>query len=294
MKAKTDPLIAIVGPTASGKSELALQIAEYFGGEIICADSLTVYRRFNIGAAKPIGAERQRVAHHLLDIADPRAGFNTQFFQRAAYAAIQAITERGKLPIIVGGSGLYMDSVLFGYKFLAPPSVTLRNRLERMSLKELLNEAIERGLNVDSVDSQNKRRLIRLIETNGKLSEAKRVVRPDTLIIGVQSSPKELARRVNDRLHQMIDAGLQAEVEDLAKSYDWELEPMKAVGYREWREYLEGTKSYAEVLSTISRDTLLLAKKQRTWFKRNKSIHWFSDRYKFEEIVDLVTTFLNK
>ena len=293
MQDQASPLIAIVGQTASGKSELAMKLAEFFNGEIICADSMTVYKGFNIGVSKPSQLERSKISHHLLDVADPVRGFNTKSFQTLANNAIKDIDKRNKLPILVGGSGLYVDSILFGYHFLSSPSLKLRNKLNQMTLAELLQEAANLKLNTDSIDKYNKRRVVRLIETNG-VKPIRQSIRPNTLVIGLQLRQKKLTKSIERRVNSMISNKLEDEVRNLSEIYGWEVEQMKAVGYREWKNYFEGKSSHTELVHQIIHDTLALAKKQNTWFKRNKSIHWFYNRYKFEEIVELTTTVLNK
>jgi len=289
----TDQLVAIVGETASGKSALAMRLAEHFNAEIICADSMTLYRGFNIGVAKPTESDRRKIPHHLLDIADPGSDFNVHDFQKLANDAIDDINNRHKLPIIVGGSGLYINSVLYNYKFLPPPSIDLRNQLNQMSLSELLQKANQMNLNTEDVDKHNKRRVIRLIETKG-LRSVKSSIRAHTLVIGLQLPKEILKQNIEKRIEKMLETGLESEVRHLAGLYGWDIEPMKSVGYREWQSYIEGTITYSELKNMIVRDTLNLAKKQQVWFKRNKSIQWFSTGYKFEDIVELVTTVLNK
>ena len=288
-----DQLVAIVGETASGKSALAMRLAKHFNAEIICADSMTLYRGFNIGVAKPTESDRRKIPHHLLDIADPGSDFNVHDFQKLANDAIDDINNRHKVPIIVGGSGLYINSVLYNYKFLPPSSIDLRNQLNQMSLSELLQKANQMNLNTEDVDKHNKRRVIRLIETKG-LRSVKSSIRAHTLVIGLQLPKEILKQNIEKRIEKMLETGLESEVRHLAGLYGWDIEPMKSVGYREWQSYIEGTITYSELKNMIVRDTLNLAKKQQVWFKRNKSIQWISTGYKFEDIVELVTTVLNK
>ena len=292
MKFKESPLIAIIGSTASGKSELAVKLAQHFNGEIICADSATVYKGFNIGAAKPSQSLQQGIPHHLLDVANPAVGFNVAEFQRLANEAIKDISERHKLPFLVGGSGLYVDSVLFDYRFSKPASVQQRQQLNRMSLPELLLEAKKLGLNTENVDAQNKRRVGRLIETDG-FRASKHPLRSKTLQLGLRLPEETLRIRIEKRVKSMIDNGLIEEVRGLASQYGWEIEPMKSIGYREWYAYFEKTKTLTEVCSEVALDTKNLAKKQYTWFKRNKSIHWLTTEDEFRESVDFITTLLN-
>ncbi len=284
------PLVVIVGETASGKSRLAMLLAEQFNGEIVAADSWTVYRGFDIGTAKPSAEERARVPHYLLDIADPRVGFNAAEYKRLALAAIDDISDRGKLPILVGGTGLYIDSVLFDYSFLPHTAPEIRTELNSLSIEELIERACGAGLDTLGIDLRNKRRIIRLIETNGARAD-RAGLRRDTLVIGLQALGQGLRERVVTRVDAMIAAGLEDEVRGLVSKYGWGVEPMKGIGYREFHDYFDGTQTLGQTRERIVSATMSLAKRQRTWFKRNKGIHYISERAK---AVDLVTTFLNK
>ncbi len=290
MAQEIPPLVVIIGETASGKSALAIELAKRFDGEIICADSRTVYSEFDIGSAKPSRLERAEVPHHLLDIADPRGTFTAAVFQQIAQTTINAILARGKLPILVGGTGLYVDSVLYEYEFPAAPAPELRAELSAMALDELLERAEKLGIGTADVDIQNKRRVIRLIENEGK-QPVRKPLRPNTLLLGLSVSREELLERVSGRVDAMLAVGLEFEAQTLAERYGWDAEPMKGIGYREWREYFAGAQSLVETRERIIKATMDLAKRQRTWFKRNSSIQWLNDR---SLAVDIVTTFLNK
>jgi len=287
------PLIVIVGETASGKSALALELARRFNGELICADSWTVYKGFDIGTAKPTAAERAAVPHHLLDVADPAAGFSAVLFQKLAKQAIADIAARGKLPIMVGGTGLYIDSVLFDYGFLPATDPVLRAQLNAMTLQELIKRADALGLDVAGIDLRNKRRVIRLIENNG-VRPTRRPLRENTLLLGIKLDAEQLPVRITHRIDAMLAAGLESEVKQLAEKYSWAAEPMKGIGYGEWAAYFAGDQTLAETRQRIIKDTLDLAKRQRTWFKRNSSIHWLHNRGKLTEAVAVITPFLNK
>lgn len=284
------PLVVIVGETASGKSALALELAKKFDGELVCADSWTVYKGFDIGTAKPTAEERARVPHHLLDVADPAKGFSAVEFKKLAVNTIQSIVLTGKLPIMVGGTGLYIDSVLFDYTFLPPSDPELRVELNAMSLEQVLARAEELELDTTGIDLRNKRRVIRLIENNG-LRPGKHELRANTLVLGIKTEREQLRERITRRVDAMLAAGLESEVRALAGRYGWDVEPMKGIGYREWVEYFAGTRNRAEVRERIIKASMDLAKRQRTWFKRNDSIQWVSDR---RNAVEIVTTFLNK
>jgi tRNA dimethylallyltransferase len=230
------------------------------------------------------------VPHHGLDVADAAEGFTAAQFKALAEQAIPDILVRGKLPIMVGGSGLYVDSVLFDYRFNALPNFGERDVLNTMSLAELLALARERGLDISGVDTANPRRVIRLIETNG--ARPKRSgLRSNTCVIGLKLERDQLATRVQKRVATMLKQGLENEAKLLSQRYGWDCEAMKAIGYREWQSYFAGTASLQETTAQIVTATMQLAKKQRTWFRRNNSIQWVSDP---KEAVDIVTTFLNK
>lgn len=290
---KRSQMLVVIGETASGKSELALRLAEKFNGEIICADSWTVRREVNIGTAKPSAADRRRVPHHLLDIVAPCEDFTAAVFQRLANEAIDDITARGRLPIMAGGTGLYIDSILYNYSFLEAGDRIARRELEQLDIKELLRRIKERDIATDGVDTGNKRRLIRLLETDGA-QPSKGQLRPDTLVLGLLTDREVLKQRVADRTAAMLAAGLEAEVRDLADRYGWDCEALKGVGYAQWRDYFKGSQSLSETRQKINKATLDLAKRQRTWFKRNKSVQWFDTPVKWSDVVASVTTFLVK
>jgi tRNA dimethylallyltransferase len=284
------PLIVIVGETASGKSDTAIKIAEKFNGEIVVADSWTVYKGFDIGTAKPSIADRAKIRHHLIDIAEAEDGFNAAQFKELAQESISDISNRGKLPILVGGTGLYIDSVLFDFSFLPAGPLTDRQRYNDMSLEDLIKLAELRELDLSDIDLRNKRRVIRLIENEG-VRPSKSSVRENSLVVGLQVDREQLTENISKRVDEMIDEGLVEEVKELSSRYGWEVEPMKGIGYRELKSYLENSKNLEEAKQDIIKNTLNLAKKQRTWFKRNEHIKWTENS---SQIVDITTIFLNK
>jgi tRNA dimethylallyltransferase len=290
MESKLKPLIVIVGATASGKSKLAMKIAKRFNGEIITADSWTVYRGFDIGTAKASRSDQKLISHHLVDVTTPNKGFSAAVFKRLATAAIDDIQNRGKLPIIVGGTGLYVDSLIFDYSFLPPHDKYNRLSLNAMTIEELLEITRNQGFDTSPIDTGNKRRIIRLIENNGK-QPTKGNLRPNTLILGILIDKDILTLRITKRLNQMIMAGLENEVRVLGKTYGWDSEPMKGIGYKEWQAYFNETQTLQQTKDNIISSTKKLVKKQETWFKRNKSIHWLNNQ---RQAVALVTTFLDK
>lgn len=286
---ETRPLVVIVGETASGKTALAMELANKFNGEIVAADSWTVYEGFDIGTAKPTEEERHTVPHHLLDVADPLKGFSAAEYKRLAVQAIDDVHDRDKLPIMAGGTGLYVDSVIFDYGFLPVGSPGQRERLNQLSITELLGKISEAVISTDGIDIRNKRRLIRLLETDGQRPK-KQKLRSNTLIIGIKTNKEELRNRIVIRVDRMFGAGLEQEVRRLSGRYGWDVEPMKGIGYKEFRAYFEGSQSIEQTKELIIKNTLNFAKRQRTWFKRNNSIQWVQNR---GEAVEITTTFLN-
>jgi len=258
MVAKRSPLIVIVGETASGKSALALDLAKRFNGEIICADSRTIYKGMDIGTAKPSLKDQQQVPHHLIDIVEPNQIFTAADFKRLANEAITDISSRGKLPIMAGGTGLYVDSVLFDYGFA-------KSDAER--------------------DPQNPRHL------SANAPRIKSPLRHNTLIIGMQLNRDVLKQRIADRVDVMVESGFVDEVKSLGEKYGWGVSALQAPGYKAFSEYLKGTINLEEAKALFAKNDIQLAKRQRTWFRRNKSIHWVNNR---ESAVELVTTFLSK
>jgi tRNA dimethylallyltransferase len=288
-KPNNTPVIAIVGETASGKTALAIQLAKQFGGEIICADSRTVYRGMDIGAAKPSTLEQDGVPHHVLDVVNPDESFSAADFQRLANEAIADIAARGHIPFIVGGTGLYVDAVLYDFQFRPAPDPQERQRLQALTIQELQTEILERGL-VMPQNSQNPRHLTRVLEA-GDAHTQHTSLRPNTLMLGLTIERDVLKAKLTKRVEVMCSNGFEDEVRILFVKYGPETPALQAPGYKAFKAYLDGQCSLEEAKELFVRNDYQLAKRQRTWFKRNKSIHWVAEQ---AEAVDLVTTFLNK
>jgi tRNA dimethylallyltransferase len=272
------PLVVIVGETASGKSAFAMELAESNGGEIICADSRTIYKGMDIGTAKPTPDEQQKVPHHCLDLVSPDQSFTAADFKAHAAAAIDDITNRGKLPIVVGGTGLYVDAILYDFTFRAPADKSLRAELNALNVSELQKRLAEQGIPLPN-NPLNPRHLIRALETGGEPA-GRKPLRANTLILGIDPDRDELRVRIERRVDAMIEAGLEQEVRGLSDRYGWDVPPMQTIGYQEWKAYFSGTQSLEQTREFIVRATAAYAKRQRTWFRRNKSIHWLVNREK--------------
>lgn len=290
LKSKNTPLLVIIGETASGKSCLALELAKRLNGEIICADSWTVRKELNIGTDKPNENDRMAIPHHLLNLVGPCSDFTAAVFKTLALKSIENISLRGKLPVMVGGSGLYLDSVIFDYKFLKPSTPSQRKELDSMNIEQLLEKITEMGLPLSKqIDLNNKRRLIRVIESGGATPQ-KSELRDNTVVLGIKLSANELKVAIEQRVNRMIKTGLEQEVRNLSNKYGWECVALKGVGYKQWQRYFEGSQSLEETRLQIISATNNLAKKQRTWFKRNKSIHWLKQPIDIDSLVGFVTT----
>lgn len=275
MKATVPRILFIVGQTASGKSALAQQIAEKHNGEIICADSLTVYKGLDIGTAKPSKKDQSTVRHHLLDVASPEYRFNVADFQRLAEIAIRSIEKQKCLPIVVGGSGLYVDSVLFQYALQTSHDVKLREELNTKSIPELQSLIRKYGYQMPE-NLNNKRYLIRTIERKGAQSKDTKM-RNGALVVGIHREKRELEARIRKRITAMIKAGVIDEAQQAFRNFPANSEALKGNIYQVLRHYFSGDVTIDQALETCIQADLQLAKKQYTWFKRNQAIHWFNN-----------------
>ena len=285
-KSKT-PIIAIVGPTASGKTSLGIAIAKLIGGEILCCDSRTVYKGMTIGTSAPSQKEQSGIPHHLLEIREPDKQINAAQFKEICLSTIENIKSRGKIPILVGGSGLYIDSIIFNYSY-EPQDTVLRDSLANKTLDELQKIISEKNLELP-INEKNPRHLISAIMNKGR--DKDRELIDDCLVIGISVDREVLVSSIKARTERMIKQGLETEVRALVDQYGWDIEPMRSIGYMEFKGYIENKINIEELKALINKDTFNYAKRQKTWFKRNKNIHWIEEQ---GEVVDLITTYLNK
>ncbi len=282
-------IIIICGPTASGKSALALSLAKKFSGEIISADSQQVWRGFDIGTAKPTEDELREVPHHLIDICDPPQRFDAEKFLRRADAAIEEISSRGMIPFVVGGTGMYLRMLEFGICDAPESDPELRAELESRAKVEGLAALHEELESVDpqsasSIHPNDKTRIIRALEifhlTGSPASELRcghefSSRRYDALKVGLEIEREELYRRIDARVDSMMAAGLLEEVRALLDKYDSAAQPFSAVGYKELVSHLAGEVSLDEAIRLIKRNSRRYAKRQMTWFRADLEIKWF-------------------
>lgn len=266
------PLIVILGPTASGKTAYAIRLARLIGGEVICADSRTVYRGMDIGTAKPTGPERAGVSHWGLDLTEPDQRYSLYDFQRYAMAKIAKIRQRQHVPLLVGGSGLYINSVIYDYRLAGGDyDPTTRAELEKLPPDELRRLIVKRGVKLPR-DPDNKRRLIRSLERGGVSNNCGYLSR-QTVVIGIAVDKEKLSQRISGRAEQMLERGLIDEVERLIAHYGM-VEPLRRNAYGVVAKYLAGQIYEAELIEQISTKDRQLAKKQLTWWRNPR---WASD-----------------
>ncbi len=269
------PLIVITGPTASGKTGLALKLAERYNGEIICADSRTVYTGLDIGTAKPSDEERLRIPHHLLDVVAPDERFTVADFQALARAAIADVRARGKVPFLVGGTGLYVDSIVLDYEFGPDQDAEKRGLLEEKTVEELLT-LLEKQQIDKPTNMLNKRHLIRALEQKGVNSTRKMTPNDNTYVVSISTDKDVLMDRVATRADEMFEVGVVDEARELADIYGWDAESLSGNIYPILRRVIEGdlTVDQAKQLFII-RDRQLI-KRQLTWLKRHTFVQWLS------------------
>lgn len=301
------PVIAIVGPTAVGKTAIAIRLAEALGGEIVSLDSRQMYQNVDVGTAKPTAEERERVPHHLVDIAAPDEILSLSDIQARAYEAIDSIRRRGRVAILAGGTGQYLWAVLEGWRIPAVGAdEVFRTRM--MTEAEVAGpEALHARLSeIDPVSAarihvNNVRRVIRALEvwhhTGVPMSEAQRKLGPPwpVRILGLSMPRPELYARIDARIDAMIDAGLEDEVRSLVESgLSFDLPALQSVGYREWRSHFEGTADQDEVVRSIRRNTRRLVRMQSTWFREDDPrIRWV-DALSDATVEDIVRTLLDE
>lgn len=272
------PVVIIAGPTASGKSALALQISQRFDGEIVCADSRTVYKGMNIGTAKPTAADQADIRHWGLDLVDPNVRYSAAEYQKMATEAIADIHGRGKLPVVVGGTGLYIDALLYGYEFGVAADSQLRAELNSLSKEQLLQRLEEVDPDAaKAIDRNNPRRLVRAIERAGHAPARHEVSRYDVYYAAIDPGVDELFTRIVQRDAEMLSAGLIAETEGLVKRFGAGIEALNTVPYAQVIEHLETGSSEQELCTQMDTKTRQLARRQRTWLRRNDDVVWFSD-----------------
>ncbi len=273
--ASVAPLIVITGPTASGKSSLALKLAKKWGGEIICADSRTIYKGMDIGTAKPTLAEQKAVPHWLLDIAQPGDRFTVADFQRLAFQAITDIRRRGKIPFLVGGTGLYIDAIVLNFVFGPDADNGRRRELESLSVEELLLLHAEQHIALPE-NAKNKRYLVRNIEKNNALTSRMECPDDDTAVFAIDADNDVLKMRIRERIENMFASNIVYETQQLIQAYGPENEAMTGNMYKIIGRLIDGEITQGEAVRLCETKDWQLAKRQKTWLRRHDFVQWVS------------------
>lgn len=286
-------LIVILGPTASGKTDLSIKLAKKFNGEIVSADSRQVYKGMNIGTGKITKKEMAGIPHYLLDVISPNTRFDVAKYRKKALKAISAIQKRNKLPFLVGGTGFYIQAIVDGLIFPeVKPNWKLRSQLEKQDTKTLLRKLIkidpERA---KTIEKNNRRRLIRAIEIVLKTKRPvpklkKQPLNSDVLILGVKKDRKELSSLIHKRLLKRLKNGMVAEVKKLKQSgVSWKRLEEFGLEYRYIALYLQNKITKDEMIERLQKEIEHYAKRQMTWFKRDKRIHWINNSRKAKKLI---------
>lgn len=270
---RTSPLIVIAGPTASGKTALAIRLAERFGGEIICADSRTVYTGMDVGTAKPTPEEQARVPHWGIDLVEPGERYTAAQFKVYAERVIQDICSRGRVPFLVGGTGLYVDAVVFDYQFTPESDMVLRQQLETMNKKALQKYCHNNNILLPK-NEHNIRHLVRAIERNSICPIRRSVPIDDAIVVGITTNKNTLRTRIELRNEQLFANNVVEEAIILGKKYGWEGEAMKGNIYPIIKQFLDGDLDEAELRERACIRDWGLAKRQMTWLRRNEHLVW--------------------
>lgn len=303
------PLVIIVGPTASGKTSVSIDLAEQLNGEIVSADSRLLYRGMDIGTAKPTREEMRDVPHHLIDMANPDETWSLALYQRKAYEVIDDIHARGKLPILVGGTGQYVRAIIEGWRIPPQaPDYGLRDALNHWADEigaEAFHGRLARldGVAADQIDYRNVRRVVRAMEvillTGERFSElrGRQACRYNPILLGISRERDELYQRIDQRIEMMLEAGLVKEIFGLLEAgYAPDLPTMSAIGYGEIIQYLQGKIPYDEAVALIKRNTRIFVRRQANWFKPDDPrILWFdAHEDMFEKMLFAVRSFLDE
>lgn len=297
-------VIVIVGPTASGKTALSIELAKKINGEIVSCDSMQIYKDMDIGSAKPTQEEMQGIKHYMIDIATPEERFSVAEYKKQAETAIEEILNKGKTPIVVGGTGLYANSLIYGIEYNEIKlDEQYRNKLEKIAssekgLSELYEEAVKIDCQAMSIISPNdKKRIIRVLEiyhstgktkTELEIESRKNGVKYDYKVFAINMEREILYERINKRVDIMIENGLIDEVKNILKKYKEFPTAMQGLGYKEVVEYFNKEISKEEMIEKIKQETRRYAKRQLTWFRKNKETVWLNGLENMQNNIDII------
>ena len=296
-------VIVICGPTASGKTALSIKLAKKINGEIVSSDSMQIYKDMNIGTAKPTKEEMQDIKHYLIDFISPNQRYSVADYKNDAEKAIQEIIDKGKIPIVVGGTGLYIDTLIYGIDY---PKIEFdeeyRNELDEREKKEGLKKIYEEAKKIDEeaikkISPNDKKRIFRILEiyhSTGKNKTEQEIIsrqkgpKYDYKVFAINIEREKLYERINKRVDIMIENGLIEEVNKLLTKYDEFPTAMQGLGYKEVKEFIENKISKEEMIDKIKQESRRYAKRQITWFKKNKQTIWINGLDKIEDNIELI------
>ena len=286
-------VIVIAGPTASGKSSLAVELAKKINGEIISADSMQIYKDMNIGTAKITEEEQQGIKHYMLDFVSPNERYSVSSYKKQAEKCIEEIINKGKTPIVCGGTGLYIDSLIYNIEFLEEKiDETYRNKLNQIAENEGLEKLYNMAMEIDpqameKISKNDQKRIIRVLEiyhktgktkTEQDIESRKNETKYDYKVFAINMDREILYDRINKRVDKMLNQGLIDEVKSILQKYDEFPTAMQGLGYKEVVSYLNNDLSKEEMIEKLKMETRRYAKRQLTWFRKNKETHWIDRR----------------
>ena len=301
-------VIVICGPTASGKTALSIELAKKINGEIVSCDSMQIYKDMDIGTAKPTIEEMQGIKHYMLDFVSPDERYSVADYKKQAKQAIREIIEKGKVPIVVGGTGLYVDSLIYeieyqNIEFDEKYRKQLEERSEKEGLEALYNEAKKIDPEaITKISPNDKKRILRILEiynatgknkTEQEKESRKNEVEFDYKVYAISWDREKLYDRINQRVDIMIDQGLIEEVRKIYSKYNKFPTAMQGLGYKEVLEYLEGKCNKQEMIDKIKQETRRYAKRQLTWFRKNKQTIWLDGQEKIQNNIEIILEGLN-
>ena len=298
-----EKVIVICGPTASGKTALSIELAKQINGEIVSADSMQIYKDMDIGTAKPTQEEKQGIKHYLIDFVSPDERYSVADYKQDAKKAIREILKKGKVPIIVGGTGLYVDSLIYEIEY---PNIEFdekyREKLEKEVEENGLEELYEKAKIIDSeaikkISKNDKKRILRILEiyhatgknkTEQEKESRKKEVEYDYKVFALKWDREMLYERINKRVDIMLEQGLIEEVKSIYEKYNKFPTAMQGLGYKEVVEYLENKTTKEEMIEKIKQETRRYAKRQMTWFRKNKQTIWLDAEDKMQNNINII------
>ena len=301
-------VIVICGPTASGKTSLSIELAKQINGEIISCDSMQIYKEMNIGTAKPTIEEMQGIKHYMLDFVSPDERYSVANYQKQAIVAIKEVLSRGKIPIVVGGTGLYVDSLIYGIeyqdiKFDEKYRKELEEKVNMEGLEQLYNEAEKIDPEaIRKISRNDKKRILRVLEiyhaTGKNKTEQEKISRQkevefDYRVYAIAWDREKLYNRINKRVDIMIEQGLVEEVKKVYSKYNKFPTAMQGLGYKEVVEYIENKCTKQEMIEKIKKETRRYAKRQMTWFRKNKQTIWINGEDEIQNNIKIILEGLN-